>query len=148
MAYFIFLKNLDSIENTLYKIAENESDLNNLNINKNDYKIIEDLQTNFNEVKCSIKNAIKYNNNTITFSNDVVTYNTKENLLNYIVNIKNSIKPFLDNNPNHPLFNRWNNYYNQVNSLNLDSITYPLNKSLEQYFSDLGQPSYNILQLP
>jgi hypothetical protein len=40
------------------------------------------------------------------------------------------------------------NYYTQLNNLNLDNITYPLNKSLEQYLSDLGQPSYNILQLP
>jgi len=35
-----------------------------------------------------------------------------------------------------------------LNNLNLDSISYPLNKSLEQYFNDLGQPSFNILQLP
>jgi hypothetical protein len=36
----------------------------------------------------------------------------------------------------------------QLNNLNLDSITYPLNKSLEQYFNDLGQPSLNPLQIP
>jgi hypothetical protein len=36
----------------------------------------------------------------------------------------------------------------QLNNLNLDSITYPLNKSLEQYFSDLGQTSLNPLQIP
>ena len=40
MSYFIFLKDLNNIEGTLYKIAENESDLNNLNINKNDFNKI------------------------------------------------------------------------------------------------------------
>jgi hypothetical protein len=55
---------------------------------------------------------------------------------------------FTNNNPNHSLLNRWNDYYNQVNSLNLDSITYPLNKSLEQYFKDQNQISLNTLQLP
>ena len=71
-----------------------------------------------------------------------------DNLLFYIDNLKYQIKNFTDNNPNHPLFSRWTNYYTQLNNLNLDSVTYPLNKSLEQYFDDLGQPSYNILQLP
>jgi hypothetical protein len=31
----------------VFKIAENQSDLDNLNINKSDYKIIEDTQENF-----------------------------------------------------------------------------------------------------
>ena len=62
--------------------------------------------------------------------------------------MKKQIKQFIEYNPNHSLFTLWNNYYNQLDSLNLDNITYPLNKSLEQYFSDLGQPSLNILQLP
>ena len=51
MVYFIFGKNLDNIEGTIYRIAENQSDLNNLNILQSDYKIIEDSQSNFNLVK-------------------------------------------------------------------------------------------------
>jgi hypothetical protein len=61
---------------------------------------------------------------------------------------KKLIKQYLENNPKHLLFNRWNSYYNQLNNVNVDSITYPLNKTLQEYFNDLGQPSYNILQLP
>jgi hypothetical protein len=164
MAYFIFTKNSENIEGTIYKIGENESDLNNLNINKEHYKIIEDLQSNFDLVKYGNRYPLKYINNTvvyntteINFADHVITNKNgeqiiiklaKEFLREYIENYKIKIKQFLDNNKNHPLFNRWNNYYNQINNLNLDSITYPLNKSLEQYFNDLGQPSYNILQLP
>ena len=148
MSFFIFLKNLDNIDATIYKIAENQSDLNNLNITQADYKIIEDSQFNFNLIKFGNKNPIKYNSNTITYIDQTISFITKESLSIYVNQYKNLIKQFTDNNPNHPLFNTWNNYYSQLNNLNLDSITYPLNKSLEQYFNDLGQPSLNILQLP
>jgi hypothetical protein len=147
MYYFIFSKNLDNVERTLHKIAENEYDLNNLNINTSDYKIIEDSQENFNAVKFNTKYPSKYNGNVITFITEEIFFN-KEDLQSYINNYKIKIKQYTDNNPNSPLLSRWNNYYNQLNNLNLDSITYPLNKSLEQYFNDIGQPSYNILQLP
>ena len=148
MAYFIFLKNLDDVEGTIYKIAENNEDLNYLNINQPDYKIIEDSKENFDLVKFENKSIQKYNNNTITYIDLNILFNDKDKLQVNINNLKQQIKQFTDINPNHPLFSRWNNYYNQLNSLDLDSITYPLNKSLEQYFNDLGQPSYNILQLP
>ena len=148
MSYFIFSKNLENIEGSLYKIAENESDFNNLNINKNDYKIIEDSQSNFNLVKFGNKSASKYNNDIITYVDSVTSFKKKEELQIYIDSSKQSIKQFITSNPSHTSLNLWNDYYNQLNSLNLDTITYPLNKSLEQYFNDLGQPSFSILQLP
>jgi hypothetical protein len=148
MAYFIFSKNASNIDATLYRIAENQSDLNNLNINQSDYKIIEDSQFNFNLIKLGNKVPYKYNNNTITYLDQTFLFKNKNYLQNYVDNFKQQIKQFTDNNPNHPLFSLWNNYYNQLNNLNLDSITYPLNKSLEQYFDDLGQPSFHILQIP
>jgi len=147
MSYFIFLKNSDNLEGRLYRIAENESDLNNLNIIQSDYKIIEDTQENFNAVKFGTKFPIKYNN-TITYVDQTISFKNKEALQNQINILKNQIKQFNENNLDHLLYNRWNNYYDQLSSLNLDNITYPLNKSLEQYFNDLGQPSYNILQIP
>lgn len=148
MSYFIFTKNLDDIENTCYKIAENQSDLNNLNINQESYKIIEETESNFNLVKYGNKTAFKYIGNTITYNTIETRFISKNSLQKYIENFKKQIKEFTNNNPNHLLLSRWNNYYNQLNTLNLDSITYPLDKSLEQYFNDLGQPSYNILQIP
>jgi hypothetical protein len=148
MSYFIFKKNSDGIDNTIYRIAENQSDLNAINIIESDYKIIEDSQENFNFVKLNNKFPFKYNNNAIVYINLTNAFGPTE-LKAYIEDRKKSIKSFLDNNPpSHPLFNQWNDYYNQLNNLNLDSITFPLIKSLEQYFFDLGQPSLNILQLP
>ena len=148
MAYFIFLKNLDNIEGTLYKIAENQSDLNNLNIINSDYKIIEDSQYTFDQIKFGSKVPVSYNNNIITYIDTTILFTDKKSLQNYIDNFKKEIKQFTDNNSNHPSFSLWNNYYTQLNNLNLDSITYPLNKSLEQYFNDLGQTSLNTLQIP
>jgi len=148
MSYFIFLKNLDNVEGTIYRIAENQSDLNNINIIQSDYKIIEDSASNFNLIKFGNKIASKYNNNVITYTNQTISYEIKENLNFYIKDFKYQIKNFTDNNPNHLLFGRWNNYYTQLNNLNLDTITFPLNKSLEQYFNDLGQISLSPLQIP
>ena len=147
MSYFIFLSNLDNVDGTLYRIAENQSDLNNLNISEANYKIIEDSQSNFDFVKYGNKLA-KYNNNTIIYTDQTISFKSREQLQQYIILSKNSIKQFTDNNPNHPLFSLWNDYYNQLNTLNLDSITYPLNKSLEQYFKDQNQTSLSPLQIP
>jgi hypothetical protein len=162
MAYFIFIKETDGIENSLSTIAENQSDLNNLNLNQQDHKIIEDSQENFNAFKYGIKLIKSYNNNTINYENRSIPYfkddtnlsgtvvfqTAKENLRLYINDFKTRIQIFTKNNQNHPLFNRWNNYYNQLNSLDINLISHPLNTSLETYFNNLGQPSYHILQIP
>ena len=150
MAYFLFAKNLDGVENTISRIAENQNDLNNLNIIQNDYKIIEDSQENFNLVKYGQKLPKKYINNTIVYEDisydDIFTI--KESLRPYIEDYINRIKAFLDLNKNHPSFNMWNDYYSQLKNLNLNTVTYPLGRSLEQYFKDQGQASLNPLQLP
>ena len=159
MAYFIFTKDLNDVDGTIYKIAENEYDLNNLNIVKSKYKIIEDSQSIFEAVKYGIKNIVKYNNNIITYEdittvfvddvkNDIIVKSAEKKVNDYILNYKNIINQFLKNNQNHQLFNRWNDYYNQLNALNANSIQYPLNTSLEQYFKDQNQTSLNPLQLP
>lgn len=148
MAYFIFNKIDGDLSGCLYRIAENNNDLNNINVNINDYKIIEDNNVSFEDIKLNKKIFNKYINNSMTFLDQSIVFENKKELSDYVDTVKKKIKEFTDNNLNHPLYNNWNNYYNQLNSLNLDNITYPLNKSLEQYFKDLGQISLNTLQLP
>lgn len=149
MPYFVFNKNQEDIQSTFYRMAENESDLNNLNIKPFDYKIIQDSLENFNDVKFEIKFPLSYNiNNVINYIDLEPLIINKENLEKTVNNLKQQINLFLKNNSTHPLFDRWNNYYNQLNSLDLETINYPLTMSLEQYFNNLGQPSYSILQLP
>jgi hypothetical protein len=148
MPYFILLKVSDGSAGALYRIAENESDLNNLNLSKSDYIILEDSQVNFDNFKYKNKVILNFDNNTINYTNFNVTFENKNKLINYIETIRLSIKEFLENNKNHPLYNRWKQYDDQLKNLNLDNIVFPLEKSLEQYFKDLGQPSYNIIQIP
>ena len=148
MSFFIFSKDLDNITGTLSRIAENEFDLNNLNIMKSVYKIIEESQENFNFVKFNKKYPLKYNGDTIVFEDSNIYFEEKIDLFNYIETFKKQIKNFLELNPQSLVFDKWNNYYNQLNNLNLNTIEFPLNKSLEEYFNDLGQPSLSPLQLP
>lgn len=148
MPYFILLKVSDGSGGALYRIAENESDLNNLNLSKSDYIILEDSQVNFDNFKYKNKVILNFDNNTVNYTNFNVTFENKNKLINYIQTIRLSIKEFLENNKNHPLYNRWKQYDDQLKNLNLDNIVFPLEKSLEQYFKDLGQPSYNIIQIP
>jgi hypothetical protein len=148
MSYFIFGKNLDNINGTIYRIAENQSDFNNLNITLSVYEVIEDSQSNFDLVKYGNKFPIKYNNNVITYIDQTNSFINEQVLQVYIDNYKNEIKQFTNNNPNNPLLSVWENYYNQLSNLDLKSISYPLNTSLEQYFNDQNQPSLNPLQLP
>ena len=91
MAYFIFQKNLDNIEGSLYKIAENEVDFDNLNIIDSDYKIIQDSQSNFNEVKYRTKNPISYSGDTINYSDNNIIYNDKNFLKSYRILIRNFV---------------------------------------------------------
>ena len=148
MAYFIFAKDSDNINGTLSRIAENNFDLDNLNIEKSVYKIIEVSQENFDLVKFNKKNPLKYNGNEIIYEDVNYHFKQKSSLNDYIEIFKKSIKLFLNLNKNSLVFNRWNDYYNQLNSLNIDNFTYPLNTSLEQYFKNQEQISLNPLQLP
>jgi len=148
MAYFIFIKNADGIENTLYRIAENETNLNNLNINQDNYKIIQESQENFNAVKYGSKSAISYSGDTISYINTNLYFNDKESLQKYIDSIKNYINAFISNNSNHPEIASWKAYHDVLNGLNVDNIIYPLSKSLEQHLFDLGESSFHTLQIP
>jgi len=148
MAYFIFAKNFDNLEGSIYKIAENQTDLNNLAIHQENYKIIEISQPDFDSVKYGLKLIIKYNNDAITYQDYSYSFLKKEYLVADVDQFKSRIKNFLNNNANSPLYTRWNDYYNQLNSLNTNDIEFPLNKSLEQYFKDQNKSSLNPLQLP
>lgn len=148
MSYFVFTKNSENEEGSLCKIAENESDLNYLNIVKDAYTILEDTLENFNDVKFGNKAVIKYSNNSVIYDVANIYFYNSWFLTTYINQQKNEIQNFLNNNPNHPLFNRWQNYYNQLNSFNVDSVQYPFQISLEKHFDNLQLTSYCPLQIP
>ena len=148
MAYFIFSKNLEDQPNTIYKIAQDENDLINLNIVQTNYKIIEDSLENFNAVKFGTSFPLKYLQNNIIFVSQEINYDKKNTLQSVIQDIKKTLKEFLDNNLQHPYYNKFKNYFDELTNLNIDNINYPLEMSLEKHLDSLGKPSFNVLQIP
>ena len=159
MSFFIFQKNMDNLPGSIYKIAETEDYLNNMLFNKLHYKIIQVSQQNFDSVKLSLKTIENYNGNDVIYSDVGENFYSEQELKNYIDNFKSVINTYSINNKNHSLFTLWNNYYNQLNNLELNFLTlkiqdsslkpgYGIYKSLEKHFHDLGQPSLHPLQLP
>jgi hypothetical protein len=147
MAFFIFL-NQENVNGSIYRIAKTQDDLNNLNIDQNVYKIIIDTEDNFNLVNLSQKYPIKFNGNIITYIDVNGSFLTKEQMQNSINSNIRNINAFLDNNPNHPSFKKWNDYKIILSSLSLKDIVFPYAKSLEEHINSIGQTPINLLQLP
>jgi hypothetical protein len=149
MSYFIFTKDSVDIKGTLYRIAKDENDLNCLNIDKSTYKIIQDTIQNFDLIRLNKKIVVSYNSSDVITYQDLYYYfNNANELSGYISIISNQIKQFLDNNKNHPKFQAFYYYNNEINSLNLNTISYPLEISLEEYLNNNGIAVLNTLQIP
>jgi hypothetical protein len=153
MAYYIFNKNSANIDNTIYKVAENISDYNNLNISETFYKVIINNEINFEDIKLENKIIKGYDsNNNILFVVDTEQpFYSKISLEKDILNTKETIKNYLENNLSSSSYSKWKNYYNQLDSLlkNIDTeVTFPLRKSIPQYFKDKSLPYFSPLQIP
>jgi hypothetical protein len=147
MSYFVYNKNSG---NQIYKIAENDADLNQLIGIGEDYLIIPASETDFNSVKLNLKHIINYDGLSNKFTDNTWQFTT-ESLEDYIKNVCNQIQYFLNANPNHPKYQQFFNYFNYLKSL-IVVIIIPsggsLNMSLEQYIQNQGQPYYSTLQIP
>ena len=149
MSYFIFLKNSPNINGTLYRIAANDTDLNNLNIDKSSYNIITDTNVNFQSVQLRTIDPVSYdNNNVINYQPLQITFSQKNILDDYIKNYYNLIDYFIQSNPSSPVLSIWQTYQTQLITTNTSIITYPLNMSLEQYYQSKNLTFLNPLQIP
>jgi hypothetical protein len=148
MAFFIFIKDQENVVGTFYKAAETQFELDNFNIIPSSYKIIQDSDINFNFFKLSQKIPTSYSKDIITYIDLNYQFEKQENLDKYINNFKLKIKDFLNNNPENPLFNKWNDYLTELNNIDTSTISYPLNMSFEQYLNNQGKLALNPLQVP
>ena len=152
MSYFIFQSNQPNIKGNLYKIASNDTDLSNLNIDKNFYNIITDNDVNFQSVQLGTQNVISYSStNVITYEqtpSGTVFFKNSNALNNYIKNYSNQINNFIQNNPSNLWLSTWVSYNTQLLNTNITTITYPMTISLEQYYKNNNLPVLNPLQLP
>lgn len=148
MAYFIYNK---TSNNNIYKIAENDADFSFLSVPENLYLKINANQEDFNSVKLNTKSILPYNGSSVELQS-IGTQYTKDNLTSYINYLKTEINYFLIAQPQSGKYAQWNNYYNYLNSLDVNNIIPAgqlfLESSLEQYIQSTGNPYYSILQIP
>ena len=157
MAYLIFDKNKDNEIGSIISMAENETDRDNLNIFLDTTKVITIDTETFQNIQLSKKEVLSYNGDTVTYANKDVNneeglklngFKIKKDLEAYINNNIEKINQFLNNNESHPDYSKWNSYKSQLQTLDLDSITFPLNKSLQEHFLENSQTVLHALQTP
>jgi hypothetical protein len=128
---------LNKSTNGIYAVVENDSHKNEFNTNLYDVKTID--ETSFNNIILSLVD-VTTNDNGNTFSyvdikNGPLPYLlNKENFVNYINNLKNNLKSFLESNPNSVIYTKGNVFLNSLNTLNINSINFPLSTTVEEYF--------------
>ena len=81
---------------------------------------------------------------------DETVENQKINFTDSIKSQISLIEDFIDTNPTHSDLSIWQDYLSKLESINIDSISFPVsNNSFQQWFnSQPGYPSKNIFQLP
>lgn len=153
MAYAIITNN------ELYRIASNETEKNDLNINESDYIIKDISDADFLKLKNNIA-SITFANDTLTITDkpadtilgttEEIEAESKRLLQEHHQNLINQFNAFLksESNANKSLYSTIQSYKNYLNDFDYDSLTYPLNKTWEEYCSDNSISYISALQIP
>ncbi len=144
MAYLIV-----NDQNCLYKIAENDTDKNNLNCTFPPYTTIDISDVDFLKVKQNLVDiSISDGSATFTDRTDPDISITEEAVKDQHKNLIKYIEQFLRNNSSNPFYTPCQNYCNYLETLDYSSITFPLNKTWEQYCEDNSIAYFHPLQIP
>jgi hypothetical protein len=148
MAYFIYNK---STNNQIYKIAENDSDLNALIIPQDQYLVVDATQSDFDSVKLNLKSILNYNGSSVELK-DIQWSFDRVSLQNYINSLINNISDFLDAQPQSSKYQLWKDYQSELTALPVQLVIpnpiVPLTTSLEVYLNSKGKTYLNLLQIP
>ncbi|SRR5210317_1318517 len=146
MAYFIF-----NNDNDIVNISANDADRDSLNINLTDYIVKDVSDSDFNKLKLE-SHLVSFDGTNVSFTDREIStfsnFGTKEEIDEKISLIKIKLKNFLSNNSGHSKYTECENYYNYLNSLDTSTLTFPLNKTWEQYCSDNSISFIHTLQIP
>ena len=144
MAYLIV-----NDQNCVYKIAENDTDKNNLNCTFPPYTTIDISDVDFLKVKQNLVD-ISISDGSATFTDriDPDISITEEDVKDQHKNLIKYIEQFLRNNSSNPFYTPCQNYCNYLETLDYSSITFPLNKTWEQYCEDNSIAYFHPLQIP
>ena len=144
MAYLIRLNN------DVVKIAANDTDKNEHNVSYDIYSTIDISDSNFTK--------LKKNTATVSISGDTATFTDESDrgfaseaqCKNYVDGIKTILKDFLDQTSNNTksIYSTAQTYYNTLNSFDFSTITFPSDKSWEEYCEDNSITYLHPLQIP
>lgn len=145
MAYFIF----DNNTNALVKIAANDSDRDNLNLDLSLHAVVSVSDADFTKVKNNVAQP-SYDGTNVTLSEAETFSLDQSNLEIDIDNTKKLIKAFLDqpSNKEKSNYSAIKSYYDYLNELDFSSLTYPIESSWESYCQTNSISYFNTLQIP
>mgnify|MGYP003125546242 CR=1 FL=1 len=144
MPKLIFSKNNDVTKGNLFRIAKDQSHLdNNADWNQEDYSIVEISQSDFDAVRLISKSVI-YDGTNVTYEDMPQDQWDQDHASNkeHVVNILNK---WLEENSSKPFASNVTSYRDYL--VSLDASTIPVREGFEQWINDQGQEVINPLEL-
>lgn len=154
MAYFIY--SIGETDKTkIYKIAANDTDLNNHNITE---AFPRETVSNeeFEYVRQGTKIPTSHDGTNFTWedfdlsteANNDYSFEQQSTLDQNLADKVKLIDQFLSANPSHADRDFWVSYKNTLETFDTSTVTYPLTTSWEKYCADNGITYKSILELP
>tara|TARA_R110000787_G_scaffold251429_1_gene356908 strand:+ start:682 stop:1110 length:429 start_codon:yes stop_codon:yes gene_type:complete len=142
MAYLIF-----NSDNNIVKIAANDSDRDSLNIVLTDHTIKDVSDSDFLKIRTGAAVATYDGTNVAITDTGNITFD--EAILKFIFkNLIKTITAFLENNQSNSLYVGINNYKEYLENFDTSTLTFPIEKSWEEYCNENSITFYHPLQIP
>jgi len=154
MATFIFNKDEPKTHSTLKRICENDEDLQYYPVSESDTVTVN--VEDFLKIKNRTHSIVSHDGNNFTWfhhwdGNTTVPAEERDNkeaMQLYLDAIVEEMDVWLAENPSHVKTTEWQNYRDYCNNIDLNTVTFPLNKSWEEYCSDNSVNYKSIFELP
>ena len=144
MPKLIFVKNNDITKGNLFKIAKDQSHIdNNADWNQEDYNIVDISQSDFDGVRLETKHVI-FDGTNVTYEDNPQDEYDQDHASNkeHIVTILNN---WLEVNSSKPFASNVTSYRDYL--VSLDASTVPVREGLEKWINDQGQEVIHPLEL-
>jgi len=141
MAYFIF-----NSDNNLVKIAANDSDRDSQNLILSNHSVVTVSNDDF--LKAKTGSFVIYDGTNVTFRDQDSLFSNDSHLQSYFNNVTEAIEEFSKENSDNSLYTDLNNYKEYLENFDVSSVSFPLNKSWEQYCNENSITFYHPLQIP
>ena len=136
MPYLFFLKNLID-QNSLYKIADDDSDKNSLQLSEDLYTIIQPTEEKYNKIKQSRYSSLVLNNSLEIVLNEHTAENNILNKKEFDEQISHTIEQIVicrESTSNEEWKSKIDTYINSLKNIDTSILTYPLNVSTVEHY--------------